>query len=380
MNELANEFTSDGSKFFLHQEAMRGLRDGRGMPIVSHIMLTDRCQHTCAFCSVATREGGQLTMQQIKTYLRQLVPLGLKSVILSGGGNPILYRDRESGADFNDAVSLIKHYGLEIGVITNGLKMADYPAPGAASRKSWVTVSPETLDKLTWVRISMSGLDHDEREVFVPDIDPARTTLGFSYVYHDKYTEPLEKNHGKVSTLADLRTPLAEGDGRQELGRDRLPWLRDQIASYVARHRPVYVRLLPNCLEPERIKGRCTELQAVADSIDPGVVFVQYKPPAAPNKCFLGYVHPVLNSDGYVYPCDSCVLNATAGHKFARPWRICRWDEVAAFYTRPVTSIVDPKKLCPGCVFTSANLLLEKVVAGLETPLPATVFAHPNFV
>lgn len=392
MSALVQEFTSTGHKFFLHQEAMQKLRDGRGMPIVSHIMLTDICQHTCAFCSVATREGNSLTMVQIREYLDQLVPLGLKSVILSGGGNPILYKCKETKSDFNDAVDLIKSYGLEIGLITNGLKMREYQVvmhtehsekfgrPALTTRESWVTVRPETLDKLTWIRISMSGLDHEEREVMVPDINPSKTTLGFSYVYHDKYVEPLEENHGKVSTLADIVTPLQEGDGRTELGRDRLPWLQGKIAEYVERHHPVYVRLLPNCLEPERIKGRCEELQTLADAINPSTVFVQYKPPAAPNKCFLGYVHPVLNSDGFVYPCDSCVLNSAAGHKFAGPWRVCRWDEVGNLYSEPVRSLVDPKAICPGCVFTASNLLLESVVDGAETPYPEGDFTHPNFV
>jgi hypothetical protein len=374
---LNQQFTSTGHKFFVHQEAMTKLRNGQGMPVVTHAMLTDLCQHTCAFCSVATREGNALTMTQIREYLSQLVPLGLKAVILSGGGNPILYRCRETKADFNDAVDLIKSFGLEIGLITNGMKLKAYPD----GRISWLSVRPETLDKLTWIRISMSGLDHKEREVFVPDIDPELTTLGFSYVYHDIYHDAAEPNHGKVSTVADIITPIEPGDeSRIERGEDRFSDIMRSINFYVKRHNPVYVRLLPNCLEPERIPDRCAELQEMADAIDPSVVFVQFKPPKAPNKCFLGYVHPVLNSDGYVYPCDSCVLNAAAGHKFANPWRVCRWDEIGAHYAKPIRSLVDPKAICPGCVFTESNLLLEQVADGMETPVPEQSFTHPNFV
>lgn len=375
---LVKEFTSTGSKFFLHQESMKNLRNGKGMPIVSHIMLTDICQHSCAFCSVATREGNNLTMTQVNEYLEQIVPLGLKSIILSGGGNPILYKCKESKADFNDAVSLIKSFGLEIGVITNGMPMRDY-----SGRTSWKTVKPETLDKLTWVRISMSGLDHKEREVMVPDIDPEKTTLGYSYVYHDLYVEPKELNHGKVSTLADIVTPLRDDDGRTELGRDRLPWLTDQIRGYVERTHPVYVRLLPNCLEPDRIKGRCDELQKMADAINPNVAFVQYKPPAAPKRCFLGYVHPVLNSCGNVFPCDSvCLANAAfkGEHKFASPWAICKWNEIAGYFSRPVKSMVDSERLCKGCVFTQSNNILASVVDGADAPMPEGSFTHPNFV
>jgi 2-iminoacetate synthase ThiH len=66
MSNLINEFTSTGSKLFFHQEAMQNLRDGKGTPITTHLMPTDICQHACAFCSVATREGNILTMKDMK--------------------------------------------------------------------------------------------------------------------------------------------------------------------------------------------------------------------------------------------------------------------------------------------------------------------------
>lgn len=400
MTALKDSFTSTGVKFFVHQEAMSSLRNGKGMPVTTHIMLTDICQHSCAFCSVSTREGNSLTMSQIREYLDQLVPLGLKSVILSGGGNPILYRCKETKADFNDAVSLIKSYGLEIGCISNGMPMAYWYCNGVGYakkeeamkwpdfhdchvRQSWRTVRPDTLDKLTWLRISMSGLDHDEREVFVPDIDPMKTTLGYSYVYHDIYKEPLEPNHGKVSTKSDIIEPLQYGDGRTQLGKDRLPWLKEKIRQYVETTHPVYVRLLPNCLEPDRIKGRCEELQQIADEIDPSIVFVQNKPPKAPKRCFLGYIHPVLNSCGSVFPCDSvCLANAAlkGEHKFGSPWAICKWNEIADYFSRPVKSMVDSEALCSGCVFHGSNDILAAVVDGGESPMPAEPFQHPNFV
>ena len=384
MKELAQSFTSTGSKFWNHPEALEGLRNGKPRVVVSHLMLTDTCQHTCAFCSVQTREGNTLIPEVIIRYVDQLLPLGLKSVILSGGGNPILYKHKSKDYgdrdwDFNDVVTHLHSKGLEIGVITNGMPMKEYEDGWGTTRESWITVRPETLDKLTWVRISMSGLDHKENEVYVPDVDPSKTTLGFSYVAHDIYEVPEEPNHGKVSTPEDL----AEHGGRARSVRtfeERKDTLMSQIAEIVSRHHPSYVRLLPNCLEVSRIKDRCNQLQEIADSIDPAVVFVQYKPPEAPPACYLGYLHPVLNSDGFVYPCDSCVLNKAAGHKFAEPWRMCRWDQISELYSRPAKSLIkDPSKQCPGCVFTNSNLLLQEVVNGvpLQPPSPTT---HENFI
>lgn len=386
MIALADTFTSKGNKFWNHPEALEGLRNGKPKPVVTHIMLTDTCQHTCAFCSVATRDGNSLTREQIQGYIDQLLPLGLKAVILSGGGNPILYKEKRGELDplvpwnFNDVVDYLHGQGLEIGVITNGMPMEIFKmCCGQKPRRSWKTVRPETLDACTWIRISMSGLDHKENEVYVPDINPTKTTLGFSYVAHDIYEVPEEPNHGKVSTQEDLQANGGKAKSNLRF-EDRIPKLTEQIRAIVDRHRPRYVRLLPNCLEVDKISGRCDQLRAMADAIDSSVVFVQFKPPEAPPACWLGYLHPVLNSDGYVYPCDSCVLNKAAGHKFSEPWRICRWDEIGDLYSNPAHSLIkNPKVLCPGCVFTKSNLLLQTIVDG--APLqPGSAVEHPNFV
>jgi len=115
MTQLLQEFTSTGSKLFFHQEAMQKLRNGKGQPVVSHVMLTDVCNHSCAFCSVQARAGDSLAFDDVMAYLDILIKYGLKAVILSGGGNPILYRCKKTGKNFNHVVSEINERGLEMG-------------------------------------------------------------------------------------------------------------------------------------------------------------------------------------------------------------------------------------------------------------------------
>jgi MoaA/NifB/PqqE/SkfB family radical SAM enzyme len=337
---MKDEFTSTGAKFFSHQEAMNNLRNGRGQPVACHVAPTDICQHDCVFCSVSKRAADVLHPIQIFTYIDALVKRGLKAVILSGGGNPILYKSGDY--DFNQLVDALKIRGLQIGLITNGMAMKDY-----GRRTSWQTVRPETLDKLTWIRISMSGLDHKEKEVYIPDIDKEKTTLGMSYVYYE--------------------------ESRDE-------WLKERIAYYAHTYQPRYVRLLPDCIDVCQIDPRGDKLQTWANQIDPDRVFVQRKPGKAPNVCYLGYIRPFLNADGYVYPCDSLVLQAGADRQFNKQWQICRWDEIDKLYDEPMKSLVDPAKLCPGCVFTTHNLILEEVRNGGATPPPLVEPEHVNFV
>lgn len=151
---INDSYTSTGAKFFAHQEAMKNLQNGKGQAITTHVMLCDYCQHQCAFCSVASRPGDSLAFDDVMAYLDILLRYGLKSVILSGGGNPILYKCKKTGKNFNDVVDAIHANGLEIGLITNGMPLKSYPfqtgeasdgQPEGVMRRSWSTVRPETL-------------------------------------------------------------------------------------------------------------------------------------------------------------------------------------------------------------------------------------------
>jgi Radical SAM superfamily len=369
MAALLQEFTSTGSKLFWHQEAMQKLRDGKGMPIVTHIMPTDVCNFKCAFCSVQHRAGDSLKMDQIVDYIGQLVPLGLKAVILSGGGNPLLFRDGKN--DFNSLVEYIYGLGLEIGVISNGVALVDQDG-----RKTWKGISTRTLDMLKWVRISLAGWDHPQDRCDTPDLDPSKTTLGGSYVLHDIYDEPQDKKHGRVSTQEDVLTP----GGRVVYGTDRLPKLKEQMREWAERHKPSYVRLLPNCLEPSLIPERAKILQDLANEIDPQTFFVQVKPPRQPHRCLKGYGHPVANCDGWVYACDSVVLQRSAHHKFGSAWRICEMKDIAKFYAEPIKPNV-PNNICPECVFSDQVDLISKIADGMPTPLPdGDKPLHANFI
>lgn len=329
-------------------------------------------------CSVMTRDGKHLSFPDIQSILDQLCMLGLKAVIISGGGNPILYKCSATKKDFNDLIDEIHGRGLQIGLISNGLRMKVYPG----GRTSWVTVRPETLDKLTWVRVSMSGLDHERRVVEVPDIDRTKTTLGFSYIYHDIFYAPNEPNHGKVSTMRDFRKHQGEDAVPVvEYAHDRLPWLEEQISYYVKKHDPEYCRLLCDCLRPDLIPERHAVLQAMAERINPAKCFSQFKPPAQPRACYKGYFHPVINSDGFLFSCDSVVLNADAEHKFNNKWRVCHWTQITELYSRPISPMV-PNDICPGCVFHQQVDMLADIVDGtLEIqPQPVAEPEHSAFI
>lgn len=378
MPELVTSFTSTGEKLLHHQEAMENLRNGKGFPISCWIAPTDVCNAKCSFCSVGERPGDVLPIRVINGFLDQLCPLGLKSVTLSGGGNPLLYKCKETGTDFNGLCDSIHARGLEMALITNGMPLVpvgNYRTNEHAPRQTWRNVRPDVLGYFTWIRISMAGLDHPEKTVYVPDIDPSKTTLGFSWIMSDSYEEPSHK-HGWVSTPEDIKTPLV--DRKVVLVNDRLPWIEEQIRSYVQTHRPAYVRLLCNCLQPDLIPERHRVLSEMAMRIDPDRVFSQNKPPRQPRRaCAKVYTRPCLNACGTVFCCDSVVLNKTAGHKFGSQWGVCRWDEVGKLFAEPIRKVI-PDNICPGCVFPDQVDFIGDVIDGM--PLPPPDFPQPQHV
>ena len=396
---LNDTFTSTGSKLLWHTEAMQGLRAGKPRVVTAHVMPTDVCAHRCGFCSVGQRTGDVLPMRVVTGFVGTLKRYGLLSVIVSGGGNPILYRCPETGANFNDLIDVIYGMGLQIGLISDGmpLRRFEFAIPEDPDyrtfRESWGTVRPETLDKLTWLRISMAGLDHDENEVFVPDIDPEKTTLGFSYVAHDLFIDPEEKFHGRVSTPLDVVSKDVS-KVREWRFLDRIEELTGQFIHYCSVYHPRYLRALPNCLQPNLIPERCEVLRGMCDKVNAAVgrevAFVQHKPPRAPKHCWNGYVHPTLAPDSYVYSCDSVVLAAAdigykvgkPNHTFDSPWRLCKWDEVEdRLFKQPVNSLVESQRLCAGCVFHTQQAILEGVVDGsLNLTPPEFEPEHSAFV
>lgn len=373
---LKESFTSTGSKLFWHQEAMANLRNKKGTPISAWCAPTDLCNSRCSFCSVQERAGDSLPFRIVKGFIDQLVPLGLKSMTYSGGGNFLLWKCKETGMDCNDLIDYTHSQGVECALITNGMPLKEYPC----GRKSWRNMRPETLDKLTWCRISMAGLDsnHKEQEVFVPDFDPSITSLGFSWIMADAIEEPSHK-HGWVSTPQDVKTEMS--DRKIVYAADRLEFMEDKIREYVEKYRPSYVRLLCDCLRPDLIPERHKLLSEMALRIDGERVFSQNKPPRNPIKnCAKVYTRPCLNADSWIYPCDSVVLNKTANHQFGSAWRVCRWDEIGELFSKPIHQVI-PNDICPGCVFADAVDFIGEVIEGRDTPRPLSAPPeHISFV
>ncbi len=310
-------FTSTGEKILYHKEAINDLYKSKNHPIVMHIMPTEKCNLNCVFCSVAQRgEEGKLfpdlTMEQIKHTVSFFKSMGLKAVILSGGGEPTIY------PNINNLLEYLLSEELEIGLITNGLMLKN--------------IKSIYLHEITWIRISINSLDYVD-DIEIPKLKD-KTTLGFSYIWNPLTSEELlQKIKNKVNLISNFNSVS-------------------------------YVRLLPDCnLDSEKLEEAHKLIRKVAQRLGEPF-FHQYKIHQTPSECHLGRVHPVLYTDGYIYPCDSLVLNSPLEErKFHRDYALCKWDKVDNFYSKPINGSLLDTKRCPNCVFYNQNEVLKKIIS-----------------
>jgi len=330
-------FTSTGDKLLTHKQAVRDLRAKKNHPIVLHIMPTEVCNLHCVFCSVAQRgEEGRLLpdlkISQIKSVVKELKKRGLKAVILSGGGEPTIY------PQINELLEFLHSEKLEIGMISNGVMLAK-------------RVKSKNLNYLTWLRISINSLDY-VADIEIPKLNSKKTTLGFSYIWNPLTSPKIIKK------------------------------IKNKVKQISATNKVEYIRLLPDCnLSTDELKLAHKRLRSITKKLgDP--FFHQYKIHSTPAECHLGRVHPVLYTDGYIYPCDSLVLNSPADDKkFHREYSLCRWNEVREYYSKKISgSLIDTKK-CPHCVFCRQNELLSEII-NTENKLskPNNKLKHINFI
>ena len=130
---------------------MEQFKQGLSDTVIStHISPEGACNLKCPYCSVTYRDThSRIPLPRIKDYVNQLTARGLKAVILTGGGEPTLYKE------FNELAQwLYFEKGLSIGLITNG----------TMTQK----IQEKTLECFSWVRISINIFDKWTEKIKFP--------------------------------------------------------------------------------------------------------------------------------------------------------------------------------------------------------------------
>ena len=120
---------------------VRGGKAPEFAPISINLDLTTDCNFKCPHCidGEIINTGKTLDLNYVKTLIRAWAKKGLKSVILIGGGEPVLY------PYFEEVVKFLKGLSLQVGIVSNGTNMKK------------IENICNFLDKRDWVRLSLDA-------------------------------------------------------------------------------------------------------------------------------------------------------------------------------------------------------------------------------
>lgn len=136
---MKHQFSPD--KIFAHRARIKDwLRRGVSRPVTFELDVTNRCNNDCPACFGfhPGLDSSQMSLGDIKRVLRQISRAGGKAVTFTGGGEPSIHP--EIGA----ALSFAGSCGLDVALITNGLRLDD-------------GLKKAVLENCTWARISLDA-------------------------------------------------------------------------------------------------------------------------------------------------------------------------------------------------------------------------------
>lgn len=314
-------YTSTGKKYARHPEMFNALRNGIGRPESLQVSLTNKCNLSCIFCSVAERElKQQWDYYDLCKSIQKFMIVGIKTVEFSGGGEPTLH------PEFNAITHFAKGLGLRLGLITNGLRLK--------------YISEHVLKCYDWIRISMVALDYQET-IELPDKFPENVTIGMSYVVGQK-----------------------EYQGKRTYWKSDLEQLM-KIKKYAEKYNVKFIRIVPECFSDENEMNQIHECyQNLCDTLGQPFMF-QPKRQKQAEHCWMDSLKPWLHVDGYVYPCNSISLNTDANRDFAPQYRLCHWTEIESYYNNRGNQSLDVSR-CDRCTFFSNNKIISELLKPME--------------
>ena len=174
--EKTQMYSTWGDKLLQHTDVLYDLqKHNKIRPITIQLAPLEACDSDCPFCSVARRPlKSRIPFEKIKKILRDFRDLGAKSVEITGGGNPMLYRDRVDGQKItiNDVIKYAHELGFDIGIITNTHDFSKL-------------LKPEVYDMIKWLRVSLIKLDEGKNPEDYNFNGFPQNKLGFSYIIYE---------------------------------------------------------------------------------------------------------------------------------------------------------------------------------------------------
>jgi len=157
---MAEDIRMDSHKLIYHPEIVgRWLKGENIYPIEIEISPSGTCNHRCVFCAV-DYVGYQPDFLDKGTILRDISNMnqkGLKSVICSGEGEPLLNKDMP------DIANSIKSCGVDVAMSTNGVLFTKEKLEECLGAFSWVRYSIASMEEDSYSKIQQGKVGDLEK-------------------------------------------------------------------------------------------------------------------------------------------------------------------------------------------------------------------------
>ncbi|MCK4917201.1 MAG: radical SAM protein [Candidatus Omnitrophica bacterium] len=136
-----DDFKIEGHKLMYHVSRLNEWINGENVcPIYLEISPSGQCNHRCVFCAFdyLGYKSQFIDKNNLKKFLSEAAQSGVKSVLYSGEGEPLLHKK------ISEIIVYTKEVGIDVAITTNGVFLDEQ-------------IISECLPYLTWMRISLNA-------------------------------------------------------------------------------------------------------------------------------------------------------------------------------------------------------------------------------
>jgi organic radical activating enzyme len=311
----AQSFTAASTlpaKLLQNEALMRQIRAGRVPPLHPQLIVTNRCNLKCGFCSCVNRNrADELSFHTVTEALNTLAALGAQAVTITGGGEPMMHPAINA---------IIEHAhagcGLKVGLVTNGVALSD--------------LEPAAANCITWVRVSASDeANNMPRWRALPTLYRS-IDWAISYV---------------VTADLDLSNLAAHVEFANE-------------------QNMTHVRLVSDLIDLSSLQGCMARIRRGLEAlgVDDSRVIYQARQDhcAGARRCWISLLKPVIGADGRVYPCCG-VQYAQADMALDLPASMSMGsvDALQSIWTADTPPVPFDGSRCVRCYYDAYNAVME---------------------
>lgn len=253
------------AKILRHQKLITScLHDTKILPIHIQLNPTNLCNFNCPFCSCAGRDKNlELPFNELQEIMTKARMYGAESVTITGGGEPLMYKD------WSKLLPFLSRINLQSGLVTNGVYL-DKLRPKA---------------QLVWCRISSSDYLEAQLQRLGKTLDE------WFNILHNA----VKRNPQIDWAFSHVLTPKAN------------PPFLARLVHFANHHNFTHTRIVSDILNPKplTIKMQTVKHHLRNNGVNDQKVIYQSRSEwvHGQNPCYISLLKPVVGPDGYLYPC-----------------------------------------------------------------------------